>query len=239
MSGLWALALAVLLTGCGRYFAGPLRPAEQQAASMRVNDDGSVVYTQGRLEITLAAMTDEQLNRQFASASGRGGRSTNPYTFGDWRPLGDTYTPPRFNVFRIKVSNYAYPKVRLDPYQASIATANNRRYKSLRLDELTEYYRAYALGLAGNAWTRFKDRTDILRRTLYPRDPLFSGQEKEGFIVFPPLDDDVKELAVTLSGIVLRFNYADEPIETVDLTYLFSRDVFRGMHPPPELAGGQ
>ena len=237
MSRLWLAGFALAL-GCGRYFSGPLHPVEEQAADMRIDDDGSVTYLRERLEISLQAMTDEQLNRQFAAHSTKGGESTNPYTYGDWKPLGETWTPQRFTVFRVKVSNYAYPKVQLDPYQATIATANNRHYKSLRLDELSEYYRAYALGLTGNAWERFKERTDILRRTLYPGEILFSGQEKEGYIVFPPLDDDVEELAVTLKGIVLRFNYANEPTETVDLTYSFVREVVRGMHPPAALAGG-
>jgi hypothetical protein len=126
----------------------------------------------------------------------------------------------------------------LDPYNAVIATVNNRHYQALRLDELSEYYRAYALGLTGNAWGRFRARMDILRRTLYPRDILFSGQEKQGYIIFPPLDDDVVKLTVTLKGITLRFDYAGEPVETMDLNYVFARDVVRGRHPPAELAGG-
>ncbi len=237
MSKLWLLGLALALSGCGRYFAGPLHPLEKQAASMQVNDDGSVTYTQGRLEISLRAMTDAQLDRQFPSNADQGGESTNPFTYGTWKPLGDDWTPSRFTVFWLKVSNYAYPKVLIDPFTASIATTNNRRYKPLRLDELSEYYRAYVLGLAGNAWGRFKERTDILRRTLYPRDFLFSGQEKQGYIVFPPLDDDVKQVTVTLNDIVLRLDFSDEPLESIDLSYTFARDVVRGLHPPAELAG--
>jgi hypothetical protein len=46
-------------------------------------------------------------------------------------------------------------------------------------------------------------------------------------------------LTVTLPGIAVRFNYADEPIETIDLDYVFARNVVRGMHPPAELSGAK
>jgi hypothetical protein len=229
----------LLLCGCGRYFPGPLHPADKQGASMQVNDDGSITHTRGRLAVSLQAMADEQLNRQFAGASVAGGKSTNPYTYGNWTPLGEKWTPSRFTVFRLKISNYEYPKVQLDPAKAIILTTNRRQYRSLRLDELSEYYRAYALGLAGNAWARFREQTDILRRTLYAGAPLFSGQVIEGFLAFPPLDDDVVELTVTLPDIAVRFNFADEPIETLALNFVFRRDVVRGMHPPAELSGAR
>jgi hypothetical protein len=227
----------LLLCGCGRYFPGPLRPAEQQGASMQVNDDGSITHTRGRLAVSLRAMTDDQLNRQFPKISAAGGKSTNPYTYGDWTPMGEHWAPSRFTVFWLKISNYEYPKVQLDPATATILTTNERHYRSLRLDELSEYYRAYALGLAGNAWARFREQTDILRRTLYADAPLFSGQETEGFLAFPPLDDDVVQLTVTLPDLAVRFNYADEPIETLDLDFFFTRNVVRGMQPPAELSG--
>jgi hypothetical protein len=228
---------AVAILGCGRYFPGPLTPTAPQAADMEVKDDGSVVYTKGRLTVTLRAVTDEQLNRQFPAANSQGRESTNPYTFGEWKPMGDTYTPARFTVFWLQVSNYAYPKVQFDPYRAVITTSNERTYKALRLDELSEYFRAYALGLTGNRWSLYKERLDVLRRTMFSRAPLFSGQDTQGYIVFPPLDDDVTRLKVALDGIVLRFNYADEPLETTDLTFSFAREVLRGMHPPARLTG--
>lgn len=236
----WILGSALLLVlGCGRYFPGPLHPAPGQDAGMQINDDGSITHTRGRLEISLRAMTDDQLNRQFPGASSSGGESTNPYTFGNWTPLGEDWTPSRFTVFWLKTSNYAYPKVQLDPEKATIAAANGRHYRALRIDEFSEYFRAYAQGLAGIAWSRYKERTDILRRTLYSSAPLFSGQLSQGYIVFPPLDDDVKQITVTLRDIALRFSYAGEPVETVDLEFAFAREVVRGMHPPAQWAGAK
>lgn len=235
MRRLWLLAGLLTLGGCGRYFAGPLRPTAQQAPSTQVNDDGSITFTLNRLEISLQPMTDAQLNRQFASASAQEAASTNPYTFGNWQPASDPWTPPRFAVFRLKVSNYEYPKILIDPLRISIITANHRHYQSFSFGQLYEYYQAYWLGRTGQGREQFKDRTELLRRTLYKADMVFSGQMTEGFVVFPALADDVKQLQVLLEGIVLRFNYADQPAETTRISFSFEREVFRGYQPPPEL----
>lgn len=202
---------------------------------MMVNDDGSVTYTLDRLAITLQPMTDAQLNRQFAGVSDLGGESTNPYTFGNWKRAGDQWTPPRFTVFLLTVSNYQYPKVLVDPLKASITTANNRRYEAFSFAQLEEYYRAYWLGRTGQGRDRFEDRTDLLRRTLYSNAMVFSGQEASGYLAFPALHDDVEKIQVHVEDIALRFNYAGQPVESVDITVSFEREVFRGYQPPPEL----
>ena len=235
MRRLWLFAALLALNACGRYFAGPLRPLEQQAPEMRVNDDGSVTYTRDRLTITLQPMTDGQLNRQFASVSQQGAHSSNPYTFGNWHPTGDSWTPPRFAVFLVTVSNYQYPKVLIDGLQATITTTNNRRYQAMSYGQMDEYFQAYWLGRTGQGRAEYESRGDLLKRTLLGRQIIFSGQEKQGYVVFPVLNDDVKKLQVRLSGIVLRFDYADQPLEQIDLNYQFERDVFRGKQPPPEL----
>lgn len=235
MRRLWVLGFILILGGCGRYFAGPLQPAAQQASGLTVNDDGSVTYTLDRLEITLQPMADAQLNRQFAGVSNQGGGSTNPYTFGDWKPAGDEWTPPRFTVFLLKVSNYQFPKVLVEPLKVSITTANNRRYEAFSYSQLDEYYRAYWQGRTGQGRVRFESRTDLLRRTLYSGSIVFSGQEEKGYLVFPALHDDVEQIEVHIDGIALRFNYADQPVETADITVSFEREVFRGYQPPSEL----
>lgn len=235
MRRLCLLGLLLVLGGCGRYFAGPLRPTSQQTAAMAVNDDGSITYTLDRLTIELQPMTDAQLNRQFAGISAQGAESTNPYTFGDWKPSGDEWTPPRFAVFMLKVSNYQYPKVLVDPLKVHVSTANNRRYQSFSYAQLDEYYRAYWLGRTGKGRLSFESRTDLLRRTLFGGDVIFSGQDQEGYLVFPRLHDDVEEIQVHIDDITLRFNYANQPVETVDITFSFERDVFRGYQPPAEL----
>ena len=227
----------VFLLGCGRYFAGPIRPMPeaQQGPHMAVYDDGTVSYSFNRLEISLRPVSDEELNRQFSSQSRAGALSTNPYTYGNWRPMGDERTPQRFTVFLLKVKNYAYPKVLVDPSKAVLVADNGRTYKALGIAELSEYYRAYVLGYAGNFYARYEERKDILKRTLYRGDPLFSGQEQEGYLVFPPLHPDVERFRVVLKDIVLRFDYKGDPVDTIELSFRFGREVYRGYHPPSSL----
>ena len=90
---LWVAACAVALTGCVPKWENvvlPLtpEPTPVQNDGMAVLDDGSIVFTKDRLEISLQVLRDDFLNRQFAAASNRGAESTNPYTFGDWKPWG-------------------------------------------------------------------------------------------------------------------------------------------------------
>jgi hypothetical protein len=239
MRRLLILGLLALLGGCGRYFAGPLRPVAQQAPSVEISDDGSATFALNRLEISLQPMSDAQLNRQFASVSNQGAASTNPYTFGNWIPPGERWTPPRFTVFRLKVSNYEYPKVRIDPLQITLTTANQRRYRVFSFAQLYEYHQAYWQGRTGQGREQFKDRTELLRRTLYKADMVFSGQESEGFVVFPVLPDDVTRLQVHLAQVAVRFSYTDQPSETIDVDFAFEREVFQGMQPPPQLVQQQ
>ncbi|RKY62560.1 MAG: hypothetical protein DRP95_01330 [Candidatus Latescibacterota bacterium] len=242
---IWA-TLAMVVVGCGYgyyYYAGPLKPvgeSEQVITGMAVYDDGTVTFTKERLEVSLRPMTDEELNRQFASASKGGPKATNPYTYGDskYRDLG--ITPQRFTVFRLKVKNYTYPKVLLDPTKMIIVADNGREYWALSLEQLTLYYRTYAVAYAGNEYDRFEARKDILKRTLYPGDPIFSGQEQEGYVVFPALHPDVDKITVWVKDMVLRFDYKDEPIETMDVAFRFRRDIGK-MYPDGriELAGSK
>jgi hypothetical protein len=54
---------------------------------------------------------------------------------------------------------------------------------------------------------------------------IFSGQEMEGFVVFPALDNDVEDFEVRIENMALRFDYRNEPVETVDIPYQFTREV--------------
>lgn len=225
---LWPwFALLFLLGACGRYFHTPLQPASRQAEGMTVNDDGSVTYALDRLSIELKPMTDAELNRL---APGRD-LSDNPYTFGEWTAPGDEWTPPRFTVFRLKVNNYQFPKVKLDPLNARIAAANTRHYEVLSYAELYQYFRSYWLGRTGQGRKTFQARTDALKRTLYSGALVFSGSEEQGYLVFPVLDDDVRAIQVHIENIVLRFDYADAPVEAIDLSFSFQRSILQGRNP--------
>lgn len=230
----FVLSLVVFALGCGyRYFADPLKPLPevQQAPKMTVSDDGTVTYVHERLEIGLRPLTDDELDRQFPRASESGAKSTNPYTYGNWRAWGAEWTPSRFTVFLLRVKNYTYPKMQIDPLKAVILTRNGRRYEALSLVELQEHYYPYAVGYAGDSYKRFQERSDILRSTLYRDEVIFSGQEIEGYIVFPNLYPDVEDLSVQLKDVVLRLDFLGEPLEAVDLTFLFERDTYRAHKP--------
>ena len=55
---------------------------------------------------------------------------------------------------------------------------------------------------------------------------VFSGQETQGFIAFAPLASDVEVFDVRIKGVVLRFDYRDQPVETVDIIYSFTREIY-------------
>lgn len=227
----WFILCAIGLSGCGyRLIPGPLRPLSEpeQGPEMSVLDDGSILYTKERFEVGLRPVTDEELNRQFAVQSKEGVLSTNPYTYGNWKPIGEDKTPGRFTVFLLSVKNYAYPKVKVVPSRMSILSRNGREYVPLSLDGLGEYYIKYAVGYGGNAYLRFEQRKDILKQTLFPKELiLFSGQDGRGYVVFPKLDTDVREITVLIEDIVLRFDSWGRPVETLALTFRFTRDVSR------------
>ena len=222
-SALWPLLLLLSVVSCGRYFHTPLIPANHQSEGMAVNDDGSVTYRLDRLAIELKPMTDAELNRLSSAQP-----DLNPYTFGDWAPHGEGQAPPRFTIFRLKVSNYQFPKIKIEPQSARISTANTRQYPSLTYSELYTYFRAHWLGRTGLGRKAFQARTDALKQTMYTDALVFSGNEEQGYLVFPALDDDVAEIEVHIQNIALRFDYTDAPVESIDLSFAFQRDILQG-----------
>jgi len=220
----------VMASGCGYlHYAGALKPAEEalQEVGVEIGDDGTVTFVKDRLEVSLRPMTDEELNRQFATASKSGPKSTNPYTYGNSKYWDIQKTPQRFTVFRLKVKNYQYPKARLDPLKIAISADNGREYGALSLHQLKLYYGTYIIGYRGNAYDRYEERKDILEQTLYPGDPIFSGQEQEGYVVFPLLHSDVRRITVWVRDMVLRFDFRDEPVETLDIRFSYEREIGR------------
>jgi hypothetical protein len=231
--------VACSLFGCGRYFSGPILPApeDKQETTAKVKDDGSVSFNINRLEITLRPMSDEELNRQFPTVSKGGPLAANPYTYGDWKPVGDTYTPPKYTVFLIQVTNYEYPKVRLDPTKVELVSKQAKReYAPLVYQDILEYYYSLTQAYSGKNYQVFQERRDLLNRTLYPQSEfVFSAQERQGYLVFPALPPDLTDFEVRFYDIALRFDYKDDPIELKDLVFRFQREVFKGYEPPEDL----
>lgn len=223
----------VLAAACGnRYWVGPLKPAPVMGdgAAMEVSDDGSVTFVQERLEITVRPMTDEELNRQFSNLSDDGRYSLNPYTFGNWTDPELGSVPRRFTVFRLRVKNYMYPKILVDPRKSVIIAQNGREYAPFGLQQLDDYYLNFVIGYAGNRYSDYKERMGLLRNTIYPRVMIFSGQEEDGFLVFPVLHPDVRTIRLQLRDVAIRFDVWDEPVERIDVEYVFERDIGRVRH---------
>ena len=216
----------LLFSECAyRLVPGPFMPLDEseQMSEMKVSDDGTITFIRDRLEVGMRPMTDEELNRQFASFSQSGEKSTNPYTYGNWKKRGTKTPPKRFTVFELKVKNYTYPKMRIDPSKITLTSQNHRKYLPLSLQALNEYYYPYVLGYAGNAYRRFEERKDLLQKTLFSGDILFSGQSAEGFVVFPDLHDDVRQITVSIEDIEVRYDAWGTPVETMNLTFKFQR----------------
>ncbi|HCL30619.1 MAG TPA: hypothetical protein DIC52_19590 [Candidatus Latescibacteria bacterium] len=186
--------------------------------------DSTVSFTQGELQVELRALTDAELNRQFSAHSGDGPSSTNPYTFGDTRFWEGEKERKRFTTFRIRVTNDGYPKVKIDPSRM-VLSADGAEYWSLNLQQLDTYYRAYAIGFRGNEYARYQERLDILRRTLFKNEEIFIGQQVEGYVVFPKLHHSVSAVDLVIHDAVLRFDYRNEPVETVQIECHFEREV--------------
>lgn len=235
LAALYLFALAGCLSQVGlRRFATPPEPVPQQNEAMTILDDGAIVYAKDRLEIALQVLDDGFLNRQFAANSRKGAESTNPYTYGDWKPWGQDWTPERFTVVLLKVKNYEYPKVFIDPSTLVITTSNNRVYNALDNGQLEDYFSPYLRAYAGNQRQQFEDITDLLKRTVYPPDMVFSGQESTGYIVFPVLHRDVSDFTVNVADMAVRFDYKGEPVETIDLAFKFQREIYYAHHPRTE-----
>ncbi len=218
--------LGALVQACSYpHYAGPLRPADDQQTQMQVADDGTVTFVQDRLEISARPMTDEELDRRFLTQTATGPSAANPYTFAGTGADQFGQRPARFTVFLLRVKNYAYPKVRLDPARIVLRTSNGREYWSLGLEQLDAYFRAYAIGFRGNEYHRYQTQMDILARTMFPSQEVFSGQEVSGFVVFPALHPDVESLRLEVLAAHLRFDYRNEPVETARFAYAFVREI--------------
>ena len=233
------LAAVALLLGCGHYLVPgrfqPLEVAQQQTdiqgSSMKILDDGTVTFVQNRLEVSVRPMEDEEINRQYPaqSTNARGPADelpSNPFTYGNWTDPRTGKAPQRLSIFKITVKNYEYPKVKFDPLTVTVESANGRRYYPWGSYDVEEYFRRFPLAFNGLGYLRFDERRDIYNRARYPDDDFcFSGQEVEGYVVFSKIHDDVAEIAFHIPEFGLRYNFRNEPIETIDLSFRFKRDI--------------
>ena len=233
------LAVAALLLGCGHYLVPgrfqPFEAAQQQTdiqgSSIKILDDGTVTFVQNRLEVSVRPMTDEEINRQYPTqstdASGPADElPSNPFTYGNWIDSRTGKSPQRLSIFKITVKNYEYPKVKFDPLAVTVESANGRHYYPWGSYDVEEYFRRFPIAFNGLGYLRYKERRDLYNRAKYPDDDFcFSGQEVEGYVVFSKIHDDVAEITVEIPELGLRYNFRNEPVETIDLRFRFKRDI--------------
>ncbi|MDP6016436.1 MAG: hypothetical protein QGI32_10105 [Candidatus Latescibacteria bacterium] len=239
---LMVVAIGVTMAaGCGHFLVPtafrPVGTGDQirhsEGTSMEVSDDGTVAWIQGRLEISVRAITDQELNRQFPAFSEDGhGPSdelpTNVFTYGDWEDPRSNQPPTRFSVFKISVKNYEYPKVKFDSLTPTIEASNGRVYFPWGQFDFEEFFRRFSLAYNGLGYMRFRERLSLLKLGLYPdNDFCFSGQEFEGYIVFDKMHDDVEDIVFRIPAVGIRYDYRDQPLETVSLAYKFERDLIK------------
>ena len=237
LSALYLFALVGCISQMGlRRFATFPEPVPQQDEAMTVLDDGAIVYAKDRLEISLQVLDDRFLNRQFAADSRKGAESTNPYTYGNWKPWGQDWTPERFTVVLLKVKNYEYPKIFIDPTALVLTTSNNRVYNALDRDssKITSARICGLMPAAIGCNSPRIHRTCSTARLVYPPIMSFRPREEEGYIVFPVLHKDVSNFTVNVPDMAVRFDYKGDPVETIDLAFKFQREIYHALHPRAE-----
>ncbi len=251
MASILALVAALaLIAGCGYYLVpDPFQPlqSDQQTAPgegtrMEVYDDGTVAFIQSRLEISARVMTDDELNRQFAAesvdVSGPANEMpTNAFTYGEWKDPATGNPPQRFTILKVNIKNYEYPKTKFDPLKTVIHSGNGRSYYPWGRYDVEEYFRRFALAYNGLAWKQFRHRIGMIRQAQYPEDEfVFSGQDVVGYIIFPQIHVDVAEITFEIPAVGIRYDFRNEPVETMDLTFRFKRNLHK-VKTYDELAG--
>lgn len=236
-----SIPLLLILGACSHFqpesilYRNELIPSSYQASEDQytVDEDGAVIYALEGLRIRVEPMADDELNAIFPEESTRGKFSTNPYTYGNWIDPLAGHTPKRFTVFRVTVINDIYAKVLLGPIEAMLYTDQGELLHSYGLPSVSpnnsfeRYYRAIR-GQSGNEFYRFDLRMGSVRSTAYLEDVrVFKGESYSGLLAFDPLDEEVKQVRLTLKDFVLKFDASGQPLETVDISMEFDQEIER------------
>jgi len=239
--GLWVFVLIVglLLNRCASLIPpsitmeSTLTPmVDEKYANLKIEEDGSLAYATDEMKIVVKPMTDKKLNSMFPDISYREDASTNPYTYGDWIDPELGYTPNRFTVFVVKVFSYGLPKISLNPLKAELTSSRGdkllpyaREKKDNPGSELNfESYYMKVKGASGVERNRFEERMGMVRKTLYTEGQVFKGSNREGFLVFDPLDPSIKDITLTLKEFVIQYDANNWPQKTIDLVFPFTRE---------------
>ena len=233
-----ALWSALLLVGCTLLYppryerVSLLVPRSDLGPGYTLGEDETIAYAVEGLRVEVRYMTDRALNALWPQESSQGPHSYNAYTYGDYVDPQTGYVRNRFTVFAVSVYNLGFPKVELQPLQSRLTT--NRRGEELTPYGITtgsaahsfeSYYRALK-GVTGNEDYRFDMRMgQVLTSNYGVGEKIYKGENYSGFIVFDPLADEVEEVRLHIRDFILKFNAFDQPLQTFDMDFRFSRQI--------------
>ena len=186
------------------------------------------MFQRGGFRLKLRHLGDRQLNEEYARFTYRE-PNLNPFTYGRDLDLDLGYSPPRFTVLEMTVVNQSFPKVLVDPARMTLVTdrgdpapVTGRCASGTRPNSFEAYYMERR-GQGGNEEHFFNERLGVVREALYKRNTfVFKGESYSGKVVFGPLHPGVRQAAVKVEGIVLRFDAFDVPRETVEASMTFA-----------------
>ncbi len=239
--------LAALTAGCDhayRYLFYPpevveytLVPDLEMIASMNdtslsVNRDSTaIVYNRGSFKVEVKYVPDYQLNNvEFPEESRDGEFSANPFTYANWVDPKLGITPNRFSVFRVSIYNYSAPKLNFDPERSFLLTDRGDLFSGYGREEKTsknfsiEAYFKRRKGASGVEDEIFERRMGIIRTTvLYLGRPVYAGDNREGFVVYDPLDETVQQTKLVFQDFILGYDENNEPSEFTTISFYFKR----------------
>ncbi|MFA6470645.1 MAG: AgmX/PglI C-terminal domain-containing protein [Candidatus Latescibacterota bacterium] len=196
-------------------------------------DTGSLIYDLGGSNISVRYVKEPELNALFPEESKNGEYSTNPFTYGNWIDPNIGYTPNRFTVFNVTITNRTFPKMRLDPTTAIITTDTGEVFHSYTVNIASakfgkcfeEYYRRL-LGQSGNEFYRYEMRLGMVRGKSYGLDEtIFRGDSYSGLLTFDPLPPEVKRGTLILNDVVFRFDAFNRPADSKTISINFDRNI--------------
>jgi hypothetical protein len=214
-----------------------LLPDKEMVSSLKdsnyyVSPDGqTLVFNAKSWKMEIKFMSDYQLNTfEFPDESKQAEFSGNPFTYGNWIDPAIGYTPRRFTVLKVSIFNYTNSKINFDPEQARLATdrgdnfaAYAREKKNARNLSIEEYF-TKRKGKSGVEDDIFETRMGIARRTmLYFGKPIYKGDNREGLVVFDPMEESVRQLKISVKNFITAYDENNEPSEFKDLTFYLSQ----------------
>lgn len=239
--------LAVVLAGCDhayRYLFYPPEVVEYTLVpdlemisslndtSLSVNRDSTaIVFSRGTFKIEVKYVPDYQLNNvDFPEESRDFEFSSNPFTYANWVDPKLGITPNRFSVFRVSIYNYSAPKLNFDPERSFLLTDRGDLFSGYGREEKTsknfsiEAYYKRRKGASGVEDEIFERRMGIIRTTvLYLGRPVYAGDNREGFVVYDPLDESVQQVKLVFKDFILGYDENNEPSEFTSIDFYFKR----------------